>query len=296
MSTEQNRDDVRAVLSTGDDENLRLVLERSVDPTALELVTETGMYRELPDGSQEPLPAVQLRRDQGLDNVLVSDVASILSFLTDVPLLLSSRMEEDRFVAEDDADLATLEAWGTDRVHSEVYGLVGLRSFPRVRVTPELAQALLPRRTGLHLYADALKLGSEVAQFRELWRILESAFGIQDDKLVALLADYPPAQVMGFDAEELRSLQVLRGRASHAVSGAGLSELLTVTRQCLDSLPRLKNLAERVILTKASWGTPTLGVNELLPLAGYVGRTNSSAGQSLTIRSAAGQPSPEQRP
>ena len=38
-----------------------------------------------------------------------------------------------------------------------------------------------------------------------------------------------------------------------------------------DELPRLKNLVERVILTKKSWGYPTRAVEELARLQGYVG-------------------------
>ncbi|HEU4400069.1 MAG TPA: hypothetical protein VFU54_19800 [Actinomycetota bacterium] len=273
-------DEVRAVVSVGDEGELRLVMERRVDPTALEVAADTEDWELAPEGWEEPPPSLQLRRDQrqGLDEMLGTDVVSALSFLTDLPMSLSHATEEDRFVAEDDADRATLQALGTDRAHAEVHRDVSVRSLARVEVTPELVHALQPRRTGLRLYADALKLGPGVAQFRELWRILESAFDLQDDKLVAVLADYPPAQAMGFDAEELQALLVLRGRASHAASRASQRELLTVTRQCLEGLARLKNLAERVILTKASWGTSARGVSELLPLAGYVRRVDSSAG------------------
>lgn len=273
-------DGVRAVVTAGDDEILRLGIDRAVDPTELEVAADTEEWELAPEGWEEPLPSLQLRRDQrqGLDDVLASDVASALCFLTDVPLSLSRLLDEGRFVAKDDADRATLQTLGTDRAYAAAHIEVSRRSLPRVRVTPDLVQALQSRRTGLRLYADALRLGPGIAQFRELWRILESAVGLQDDKLVAVLADYPPAQAMGFDAEELQALLVLRGRASHTASRAGLRELLTVTRQCLESLPRLKNLAERVILTKASWGSPTRGVHELLPLAGYVHRVDSGAG------------------
>lgn len=57
---------------------------------------------------------------------------------------------------------------------------------------------------------------------------------------------------------------------SHAASSAGLDELITVETECSKHVPHLKALAERVILTKASWGYPTLGVDEIIPLSrGY---------------------------
>ena len=270
---------VRAVVSAGDEGELRLVIERRVDPAALEVAADTEDWELAPEGWEEPLPSLRLHRDQrqGLDDIVATEVVNALCFLTDVPLSLSHASEEDRFVAEDDADRATLQALGTDRARRVVHEELGLRSVPRVRVTAELVQALQPRRTGLRLYADALTLGPGVAQFRELWRVLESAFDLRDDKLVAVLADYPPAQAMGFDAQELQALLVLNGRAGHAAASAGLRELLTVTRQCLERLARLKNLAERVILTKATWGSPARGIHELLPLAGYTHRADRSA-------------------
>jgi hypothetical protein len=122
----------------------------------------------------------------------------------------------------------------------------------------------------LSISAPALTRAPPAARFRELWRVLESAFTRSDDELVALLADYAPTQAMGFTRDELRQLLVLRGRASHAASKAGLTELVAVERECSQRLPCLKNLAERVILTKRSWGFPTTYVDELMPLAGYV--------------------------
>jgi hypothetical protein len=87
------------------------------------------------------------------------------------------------------------------------------------------------------------------------------------------LLRYPPPLELGFDNDELRALLILRGRASHAQSKAGVAELTAIESACHHKLPRLSNLAERVILTKKSWGHPTGGVEELIPLGGYVDRT-----------------------
>jgi hypothetical protein len=77
---------------------------------------------------------------------------------------------------------------------------------------------------------------------------------------------------MEFDRDELRELHTLRGRASHAESRSGVHELEHVERECGARLARLSCLAERVILTKRSWGYPTTAVEELSPLLAYVRR------------------------
>jgi hypothetical protein len=103
----------------------------------------------------------------------------------------------------------------------------------------------MPKTAGLRLYADAVALPADVAKYCELWRCLESAFGLKEGDLVKALASYEPAQELGFDAEELRELQVLRGRLSHAESRAGLEEILRVGDQASKRVARLKCLVER---------------------------------------------------
>jgi hypothetical protein len=82
---------------------------------------------------------------------------------------------------------------------------------------------------------------------------------------------YPAATRLKFDRDELERLRVLRGRASHAQSRAkaGKQELVDVERDCARAIPRLKTLVERVILTKKSWGYPTIDVEELTPVQAY---------------------------
>jgi hypothetical protein len=210
-----------------------------------------------------------LRNDTAPESVYAEDVVNAVSFLSDVPLGLSKPPFDDRFVPENDADRQTLELLGTDEVYLMTTAILSTRAFSNIPFTSELVRTLVARRPGLRLYADALRLDSDVAKFRELWRILESAFGVQDDELVAALTDYPPAQAMGFTAKKLRELLVLRNRASHAASKRGLEQLAAVKRECSQRLPKLKNLAERVIITKKSWGFKTKGVEELLPLGRY---------------------------
>jgi hypothetical protein len=251
-------EDVLGTLEQGDG-GLRLIVDRRVDRDALEFVTHSGLFREHPNGSREELPALQLRGNDRPDWVLAVDLVSAISFLSDVPLRVSVRIGDDRFVAEDEGDREILADFGTHHVYHRTGGRLGTRTFGRVALTAEHLSTLLGRRAGLRIYADALKLGTSTARFRELWRVLESAFNRQDDELVGLLADYPPAQAMAFSRAELKRLLVLRNRAGHAASKAGVKQLLAVERECSQSLTRLKNLAERVILTKHSWGYPSKG-------------------------------------
>lgn len=250
-------------------DGFRLLVDRSVDSSRIEVISESGWHRELPGGEREPLPRLRLADDEAPEHVLVDDVVGALSFLTDVPLSLSHPIQEDRFLPEDDEERKLLERYGTNQPHHETSVRVMSRTFS-AKVDTEGVTALLGRSAGVRLYADAIKLTLDVAKLRELWRVLESAFGRSDDDLVQLLASYPPAQQLGFAPPELRDLLILRGRASHAQSKAGVDELIAVERECGQALPRLKNLAERVILTKRSWGYPTLAVEELARLQAYV--------------------------
>lgn len=259
---------VRATLEE-DDGVIRLVVERDVDPLKLEVVTESGWWRELPDGSRVPIPRLRVRDDAHEESVGAHDVAAALSFI--VGRAVDCRNSRDAaFVAENEDDRRTLAEFGADRPFVETFARLGMRTFT-APVIAENLQAVLQRRVGVRLFADAVALSEGVAQFRELWRILESAFGKTDSDLVALLADYKPAQAMRFNEAELRELLTLRGRASHAQSKAGLRELAAVKRDCGARIGRLRNLVERVILTKKSWGYPTTGVEELARLDAYIG-------------------------
>ena len=200
----------------------------------------------------------------------MDDFISAVTFLTDVGLSLSRPIHEDRFIPDTEDEQRLLDSLGTDEPCHETGITVLSRTFS-AEVDGDGVSALLKRSAGVRLYADAVKLTLDVAQFRELWRVLESAFARSDEALIQLLASYPPVQQLGFDDGELRDLLILRGRASHAQSKAGVHELMAVERECGRCLTRLKNLVERVILTKKSWGYPTTGVEELAPLQQYVG-------------------------
>jgi|SRR5579863_1632980 len=257
------------------EEGMQLLVDRKIDPASLGLVKDDSYSKELPDGKHEPIPTLQLIDDGALEHILSEDFISTLTFLTDIPITLSKPHGYDQFVPETDEDRELLERLGTDQPHSRLTGRVSMRSFTLNGATDKTITDLMSRRVGVRLYASAIKTNTSVAQFRELWRILEAAFGKRDDDLVSLLIQYEPARKLGFNEAEIKQLHVLRGRASHAQSSAGIKELVNVEKVCAEQLPRLKNLCERIILTKKSWGYPTLGTDELLPLAGYIGPANS---------------------
>jgi hypothetical protein len=254
---------------------IQLHIDRKIDHTKLELVEVSGRYQKLSDGTEEPVPTLRLVEDEARVNILRQDFISALTFVTDVPITLSRSPHSDWFVPETDEDRDLLERLGTDQPYYRFTAQARMRSFSPSGITIKTITDLLPRRVGLRLYANAMKADLAVAQFREFWRILEAAFGERGDKLVALLAQYEPARKLDFDEAEVKYLSLLRDRASHAQSSAGIRELVYVDQECASLLPRLKNLCERVILTKKSWNYPTVGTDELLPLAGYIGPANS---------------------
>jgi hypothetical protein len=268
--------DVRAVLEERGD-RMDLHVERRIDVDHLRLEEDPSRRSAFPEVYEEPVRALRLDPYPNPEPVLIADLMSAIAFLTDVPLALSRRIEEDRFVPENDDDRELLRRLGTDEPILRTSLVASSRTFAGP-VTSDRIMALKPRRIGVRIYADALKSSSVPAQFRELWRVLESAFGQSDGDLVDSLASFTPAARLGFDNEELADLLALRGRASHATSRpeVSLHEVVQVQRECENALPRLKNLAERVILTKRSWGYRTLAVDELEPLQAYVGRDNST--------------------
>jgi hypothetical protein len=246
--------------------SLLLVIDRGIDPLELTIEKRSGLFEPLPGGGRRELPTIRVPEG---GNVRAIDVTSTLTFLTDVAFSVNVAGRE--LLAEGDEDRGALDALGTTRVHGDTTLLLNIRTFNPV-VDADALQALMPKTAGLRLYADAVALPADVAKYRELWRCLESAFGLKEGELVKALASYGPAQELGFDVEELRELQVLRGRLSHAESRAGLEEILRVGDQASKRVARLKCLVERVILTKQSWGSRAATVDELTQAVSWITR------------------------
>lgn len=200
----------------------------------------------------------------------VKEVVNLLSFLANVPVIEARRLLEDRIIPETPEDNDRLRILGTSEIHHRLEAYTATRTFVFGDLRDDYMERLAEKRTGLELYSQALLQSTSTGQFREFWRVIEAAFGSQDEKLTGLLSKYGPARDLGFTEQELRSLLILRGRVSHAKSLAGMKELRETAQQVLMKLPRLKCLVEQVILTKKAWGVPSLGTERLARLAAYV--------------------------
>jgi hypothetical protein len=264
--TVQLAEDIRATLDQSDEIPFILTLDRRVDPLALKIEAHSHVFAPLPNGTKQELTAIHA---PGNGNIHAIDFTTGLTFLTDIPLGVNRLMLQSELVAEDEVDRATLDALGTRLVFEEMATHIGTRTFGE-RTNPQTLEALMPKTVGLRIYADAVALNADVPKYRELWRVLESAFGLQGKELVTALALYPPAQELGFDENELKSLLTLRGQVSHAATRGGLAELLRVGGLATGRVARLKCLAERVILTKRTWGTRDREIDELAPAVSWV--------------------------
>lgn len=203
---------------------------------------------------------------------IVQSIERILSFVLEVPVHAASMLGRDELIPESSSDEQRLRELGN------LHPFVGLRTNISIRapaltdLDDRTVDRLLEREVGLAIFADALSISRPIGKYRELWRVLESAFGLKGGRLIEALAQFAPASELGFDREELRAILVLRGRASHAESSAGLEEYETVTRTVEAKLPRLRTLVFQVLLTKGSWGSRGNGVDRLARLWTYVNK------------------------
>lgn len=197
-------------------------------------------------------------------------VVHILSFLTDIPIRYAHKLGGDSLVAESSVDAECLKQFETQQIYLELTATCSTRSFSLPSVDTETLEALATKELGLALYAQALLIQEPIAAYREFWKLLESAFGAKDKQLICYLSDFASAQELRFTTDELNQLCTLRGRASHAESRSGVEEHRFVFAETTRRLPRLKCLAERVILTKKTWGVRTTGTQALASVTSYV--------------------------
>lgn len=265
-------DGVEAEVSL-DDGELAVVLRMSVPLAAVRHASRAEGWVEKPGGTGGLTllvvegAAEQMRERLGL-------VGDLLTFMLGRELRQGRPGGWTQFVAETDEEAAFLASTSSPRLHGDISSGGLLTRSIRPPVCEQNMRFLFDRAVAVRLYGDAIRAHSATSAVRDLWRVLESAFQRRDDALVALLVEYRDAQLMGFDRGELDSLKVLRGRASHAQSRAGLAELRRVDRECEEKRQRLSHLVERVIVTKVTWGAPTTSATEL-PLRQYTARDGS---------------------
>lgn len=160
-------EDVTVSLDRDENGELRLVVERRVDRSALELVPDSGRFRRHDDGTEEPIPTLKVP-ESALDAVAARDVVSAVSFLSNTRLRLSVRLSGTNHdvVPDDSDDEAVLQRLGTRDRHRRILATAASRTVnPNVDATA--LGALLDRASGVRLYAMALAHGTEAARFRE---------------------------------------------------------------------------------------------------------------------------------
>jgi hypothetical protein len=216
---------------------------------------------------EEESPAIEVQDASDVSEFLASMIHAF-AFITDVPMRYSVRGRS--LIPECTEDEALFERFGTRGLYPSLTMIGSTRSFLLTSLTPELLAALIAKEPALAMYARALEHGDSTASYRELWRILESAFGASDKKLVVLLAGFEPATDMEFTVQELKALLTLRGRASHLNSKKGRREYQAVRHETDEKLPRLKSLVEQVVLTKCNWGVEDVDIKPILRLEAYV--------------------------
>jgi hypothetical protein len=242
-----------------------------VNPDGLTLEKKTGRFR-IHDSEETEIHAIRVQESTTLSE-WAQDVVNFLAFIFDTAVQLASLIDTNTLIPEVPSDRSLLDVFGTSTVHRETGVTAMCRTFPSLAPTNDVLAAMLPRRAGLQIYSEAVALTRPNGQYREFWRVLESAFGAQDDDLVGLLGRYLPAIAMGFTESELNQLLVLRGQASHGRTRRGIAELDRVRREAGHTVGRLKCLAEQVLLTKKTWGSPTLEVRRTARLTSWIGQT-----------------------
>jgi hypothetical protein len=257
------------VSSTDDERRLDLVVAVPVDAMQLRL-EEHSRVRE---GDGPELPAIDVP-DWPAASLVARGVADAVAFIARCPTTLIGRLEPTpELLPDDEDDARILESLGTRLIYSPMTSTPSASM--RLRLNGQNVALLCQRPSGIRLYADALKMGTRSGQFRELWRVLEAAFGAKHHELVDLLARCPAATEMEFDRDELHELLVLRGRASHASSRDDMQEVVRVEEAAQKVVGRVSGLAESLIVRKADWGKRTVGVDPTSPSYPYVRRNGT---------------------
>jgi hypothetical protein len=248
----------------GPDGKWNLLVEGPVNPKGISLATEN--LPVLQDGT----PARMLDVPESATLLsFAQDVTNALSFLYSGQMTLYARLKR-RLVVENDDDRRLLDKMGTNEPHNTIR--LGSVSMVQVADTPpplSVIEALLSRSVGLRLYIGEQP---ELAYVR-LWRVLESAFGVQGRELTARIASFQPAVALGFDELELERLRELRGRAAHAATRKPRVEVNAIRQSALESMAKLRSLVHTILLTKKTWGKPTCGVQTVeIPSAYGLGK------------------------
>lgn len=233
------------------EDELLAVQEFRFDGSLLQRHEQSGHFEIGPNDERIPLPRLGLPPGAGPQARALDDVVDALSFLLDRAVNARRRGRGGKFVAENNADAALLMTVDSPEPYSSTTAQVWTRTFSPEVIGENVEAVLAGREVGVRLFADAHRLSLPTGRFRELWKVLESAFGTSAKQLVNQLAEFEPAQKMRFNKEELIELRSLRDRASHAQ--------IAVQEGHLD---------------KVNWGSSDLAVEERASLDAFTDKDN----------------------
>ncbi|NQV26437.1 MAG: hypothetical protein HQ518_18940 [Rhodopirellula sp.] len=185
-----------------------LKLEGPVDHREIEYVEEPV---ELLGGGticNKGLRTDATKRFSGIANF----VCRYLSFACQIPVSLSGSLGRNGLTPETDDDQEFLSQFPTDRLYEGIKMTGGdVWSVPMLISAEQNIEYFRQREVGLAIYADSLRVSEPVAMFRELWRVLESAFGQKDDDLVRSLKRFEPLAGIGSVDGELTPFASFEG-------------------------------------------------------------------------------------
>jgi hypothetical protein len=230
-----------------------------------------AQVKEALDGS--PLEDEINVPEESVASTLVNSACRILAFVFHSQIHLTKSPGRDSLVPESDYDENVLNTLGSRQVALDIDMTVDVeRSIVFRTLDRNILDKLIDRESGLALYLDAIVTQSPISKYRELWKVLESAFVAKGHKLTSLLSQYLPVSQIGFNRAELEEMLILRGRASHAESRSKLNEYNKIARETQDKVRRLKSLAEQLLITKKIWGSENLDSDQIADLTAFINK------------------------
>jgi hypothetical protein len=218
------------------------------DPATI--TTGPGPFDDHMDSKQaKPMPIV-ICPELDLLEMRAEEISGALALLCGAPVdcgpYLGGSRTMNRLFADSARDTELIKHLGRAWVVPPMRAVADDPALERGALTDDLI-ARVAETPGILGYFEAAHAQSAVAEFRELWRTLELAFGAQGRKLPPLIAAHPAARELGFDLAELTHYSVLRGKASHGSDRAGHLEAARIHRSVHQRVGRLHALVERVL-------------------------------------------------
>ena len=242
---------------------LEIKMSETIDVTNLKIDLSKNIFKEGSDGEKNFQKVIDVTECKTLGLELPRAISDALTFLFDSRINMSIKVSEATLEPESKEEVENLKSFGTKIIRHR-----GVVTIEAGMVSKEFDTSailhLLPKKLGLNIYSQALSSSDPLIQFRELWRVLESAFTLRDRDLCLALSRFSPVKEIPLKFEDLNKLKVIRGRASHAYSRKGAAEAEAIRIECEENLTSLKDLVSIVIDQKDPWGSPSLNHSNAL--------------------------------